>query len=447
MTSENLLTREPAVIIKAAHKLWAWHRRLARDTRGIVLVLIALMLPVLVGLTGLGVETGLWYAIKRQNQAAADEAALSGAMEVAAAKSDVTAQANCTAWRNGFDSSVTSSTCPTSLTGATVNNPPASGTYSGNNNFVEVILSQQQTTFFANFIPINLASVTIKTRAVAGPNSSNPACTLALQTTLTDITFAGSPVNVNTGNCSMDTNSTSSTSVVFNGHPTLTAYTINTSGNFSQGGATITLTKPATTGAAATVDPYASASHTMPSLASCLPSTSTPTAGNCYKGIAITGSYTFGAGVYYVAGTGSLNSNSFTISGSGTVTGTGVTIVLFNGANVSISGSTTVTLTAPTSGTWQGILFWQDKTSTSPCSATSGCTSDSFTGGSASSFKGALYFPHGNVDFGGNSGSNCTVLIANTVTFHGTPTMSASGCAAAGVTPPTNANRPIALVE
>ena len=157
-------------MISAAHALWIWPGRLARDTRGIVLVLVALLLPVMVGLTGLGVETGLWYAIKRQNQAAADEAALSGAMEIAAAKPDFTAQALCTARRNGFDSSVAlPPPCPNALAGATVNNPPASGTYSGNNSYVEVILSQQQSALFANFNPINLGSVTIRTRAVAGP--------------------------------------------------------------------------------------------------------------------------------------------------------------------------------------------------------------------------------------------------------------------------------------
>jgi uncharacterized membrane protein len=164
-----LPTRKRAIVISAAHALWIWPGRLARDTRGIVLVLVALLLPVMVGLTGLGVETGLWYAIKRQNQAAADEAALSGAMEIAAAKPDVTAQALCTARWNGFDSSVTFPPCPDALAGATVNNPPASGTYSGKHSYVEVILSQQQSTLFANFNPINLGSVTIRTRAVAGP--------------------------------------------------------------------------------------------------------------------------------------------------------------------------------------------------------------------------------------------------------------------------------------
>jgi uncharacterized membrane protein len=164
-----LPTRKRAIVIRAGYALWIWPRRLARDTRGVVLVLVALLLPVLVGLTGLGVETGLWFAIKRQNQAAADEAALSGAMEIAAGKPDVTAQALCTARWNGFDSSVTFPPCPDALAGATVNNPPASGTYSGKHSYVEVILSQQQSTLFANFNPINLGSVTIRTRAVAGP--------------------------------------------------------------------------------------------------------------------------------------------------------------------------------------------------------------------------------------------------------------------------------------
>lgn len=442
-------------MISAAYVLWVWLHRLARDTRGIVLVLVALLLPVLVGLTGLGVETGLWYAVKRQNQAAADEAALSGAMEVAAAKSDVTAQANCTAWRNGFDGTVVSSTCPSSLTGATVNNPPTSGTYSGNSNYVEVILSQQQNTFFANFNPINLANVTIKTRAVAGPNGSNPVCLLTLSTSGTDVTISGNTQPDLTG-CSIDTNSTSSSSVQFNGSPShLTAYTIVTSGNVNPTypNSHLTLTKPPTTGAAATPDPYASASHTMP--APCSPGnvTSNPQPNGCYTEISITGNYTFTANsVYYVKGNGTTTNCSttpalgqFSITGNGTITGSGVTIVLFNGAVLCMAGNAQVTLSAPTSGTWQGTLFWQDKTSTPLCSTGSTCSNIAGTVNAV--LTGALYFPHDNIAFNGTSSSTCTVLIANTVSFAGTPNMSAGGCAAAGVTPPTNAGGPIVLVE
>jgi hypothetical protein len=423
--------------------------QLARDENGFVMAVVAGIMTILVGMAGLAVDTGLWYAIKRQNQSAADEAALSGAMEVAVGK-DPTALANCAAWRNAFDNSVSSSTCPTSLTGVTVNNPPASGNHASDSNYVEVILAKQQTALFAS---VSLANVTIKNRAVAGPQLSTPACVLALAnlpsllgTNQTGITLAGSSVNVNTGNCSLDTNSTSSTSVVFNGNPTLMSYTIVTSGDYSAGGATVTLQKAASTHAAATTDPYASTTHPMPP--SCVPNTNITnpallTNNGCYNNISITGGGSIPSGTYFIQGTGTKQSAFLSISGTGTVTGTGVTFVLFKGADVNISGD--VTLSAPTSGPWQGILFWQDKDTTPDCGTGSFC--DSFTGGSTSSLTGALYFPGGNVDFSGNSGSTCTVLIANNVEFHGTPTMSASGCIAAGVTPPTNASGAIVLVE
>ena len=52
------------------------YRRLWDDTSGATLVLVALTISALIGFVGLGVETGLWYTIKRQNQTAADFAAL-----------------------------------------------------------------------------------------------------------------------------------------------------------------------------------------------------------------------------------------------------------------------------------------------------------------------------------------------------------------------------------
>ena len=64
-------------------------RRLLRNDRGTIMVLTAISLTVLIGFIGLGVETGLWYAVKRHDQSAADLAALSGAMEIAQESSPV----------------------------------------------------------------------------------------------------------------------------------------------------------------------------------------------------------------------------------------------------------------------------------------------------------------------------------------------------------------------
>ena len=145
---------------------WAFPRRLASDTRGATLALVAASITALIGFTGLGVETGLWYAMKRQNQSAADVAALSGAFELLAGQSnglsqntvypDICNLAERDAARNDF--TFNSFTCPTTTPACTspptgqmcANNPPVLGISAGNNNAVEVILSQQQNALFAN---------------------------------------------------------------------------------------------------------------------------------------------------------------------------------------------------------------------------------------------------------------------------------------------------------
>src|SRR5579863_9872448 len=58
--------------------------RLIRDRCGAAAPLFAVMLTMLFGFAGLGVDVGIWYTLKRQYQSAADIAALSGALEVAA---------------------------------------------------------------------------------------------------------------------------------------------------------------------------------------------------------------------------------------------------------------------------------------------------------------------------------------------------------------------------
>ena len=57
-------------------------QRFGKDTHGGVLVYTAFMLPVLLGISGLSVDAGTWYASKRVAQAAADAGALAAALEV-----------------------------------------------------------------------------------------------------------------------------------------------------------------------------------------------------------------------------------------------------------------------------------------------------------------------------------------------------------------------------
>src|ERR1700730_3279521 len=98
--------------------------RLRCDDRGMTIVLVAIAASALIGFTGLAVETGLWYTIKRVNQSAADTAALSGAFEVLAGQpySDMCGFAKRDAALNAF--AFASYTCPVSTPACT---NPASG--------------------------------------------------------------------------------------------------------------------------------------------------------------------------------------------------------------------------------------------------------------------------------------------------------------------------------
>jgi len=70
-------------------------------------------------------------------------------------------------------------------------------------------------------------------------------------------------------------------------------------------------------------------------------------------------------------------------------------------------------LTAPTSGTYQGILFFQDR------NITSGGAS-SITGGTSSNMSGTIYLPGGDLTFAGNSTSTMTLaLVVRNLTLTG----------------------------
>src|SRR3954468_17506041 len=99
---------------------------------GNVAILFALMLPVVVGGAGYGVETSYWYFRRLQMQSASDAAAYAGAIVKRAGQDQTTIQAAATtaAGQNGFDSS--SGT-------VTVNSPPATGPNTAND-AVEVLL-------------------------------------------------------------------------------------------------------------------------------------------------------------------------------------------------------------------------------------------------------------------------------------------------------------------
>ena len=89
-----------------------------------------------------------------------------------------------------------------------------------------------------------------------------------------------------------------------------------------------------------------------------------------------------------------------------------------------------MTMSAPTSGEFSGILFYQDQ------DAADTVNDNKFNGGSATNFTGVLYFPNQEVEFtGGNTtGGSCTQIVARLISFSGNSEMN-NECDGTGVSP------------
>ena len=77
------MTRRPAKTIRSPIPGREKVTKLLCTQEGIVAVMVALLISALIGVAGLATETGMWYSLKRQNQTAADAAALTAAFEYA----------------------------------------------------------------------------------------------------------------------------------------------------------------------------------------------------------------------------------------------------------------------------------------------------------------------------------------------------------------------------
>ena len=381
--------------------------KLLQDERGQTIILAALCFSLLLGFVALAVDVGLMFRARRVMQTAADSAAIAGAEELN--YGDVTTAARADAARNGVTNGTNGAT-------VTVNNPPLHGPYTGNAGYVEVIVSQSQATYFMNIL--SRGSMTVSGRAVAALGTTGN-CVYTLNPSGTDISLSGG-VNVQIPGCAIYDDSSSATALTISGNSTLNAKAINLVGNFTKSSSTLTPTP--TVGIANVSDPLAFLPAPSFNSSSCLanpnlggggtftigPSTAGGTI--CYNGLQIGNGakVTFKPGLYIING-------AMTVNGGSPVTGTGVTFYFPVGGSLNFSNGATFNLTAPTSGTYDGILFYQNR---------SNSTAVSIQGGTTSTLAGILYFPDANVALsGGSSTSTYASVIASSLTFSGGITM------------------------
>jgi Flp pilus assembly protein TadG len=387
-------------------------KTLLRDESGQTLIFVAVSMSVIFGFLAMAADVGTLLHDKRNLQIAADSAAIAGAVEekVSLVTGDIQASGQRASTQNGFTNGSNQVT-------VTINTPPASGPHAGTAGYVEAIVSQVEPVFFMKLFSFTSMRVTARAVAFNGATSTN--CVLAdnLNQAAT-IDLQGS-FNANFPGCSVVDNSNSPSALDFTGGGgSLTAGAVGVVGGAA--GHTGDSSPAPVTGIAPMSDPLASLPPPTYNAASCTaPPTGTtwgpasPGGTVCYSGNINVGTrnVTMTAGIYVFTG-------DLDFTGNGSLTGTGVTLY-FAGPNGTLggpgNGNTTLNLTAPTSGTYNGILIYQDRTD---------ANLGELNGVPITNLKGIIYMPDAPLEFSGNTTSNLTtVLIVNQLIEQGNATV------------------------
>jgi hypothetical protein len=387
--------------------------RFCRDTCGGVMVYTGFILPVLLGVSGLSVDAGLWYTHKRSVQAAADSAAIAGALGVMRYnqdpdKSDISqAQvaeiASASAAENGYGDGDK----------IEVNYPPTSGTYAGTDGAVEVIIRRRTNVFLA-WILMKEDEVTVAARGVAVADVGD-GCMWALNKTEKNAIKVSGGAQVNLP-CGVLANSNDPDEALgIDGGGCLTASSIKV-----VGGANGDCINPgATEGIEQLEDPMADLA--APSYGACDDSSDisvengddvTLSPGVYCGNISVSGgTLTFEPGQYV------LDQAALKING-GEVNGDDVSFYITENSGsddaIGISSQSTVNLSAPWDGQYAGVLFHQDRNSPSDIK-------HMFTGQANLNLEGILYFPNQALKFAGGSTIDpvTTYIVADTIEFTG----------------------------
>lgn len=409
---------------------------LARDMRGNVLVIAGLGLPVIIGGAGLGIHSIQLVLTKRQLQREADSAALAGAYSLFQGQGNTVARAsaNEALAQNNLMENVT----PTITLGSYTN---ATATFTSS---VHVRLVTTKATPFMNLFGMGTSTVAAEARAATVPDGKF--CFLALESgATTGVTFQGN-TSIDLG-CGVGTNAKGSSSVIAGGSSSVRASPIAgmggvpASANYAEG--TVLMPQHAEIDdpfADSSLDPSSGdvsdgackngqnwrtisiPSGTTTSSAELLAASSGLIGGpGCYGTISVQGTLTLNPGTYYLAN--GANNAGLQVGAQGKLVCNGCTFVLTSTtpgnvnshATMNINGGAEVTISAATSGTYDGLMIYRDRRATGSNQC---CT---INGNSNSSLSGAFYFPADELTFNGTAGMSvsCIQIVARKLKFTG----------------------------
>ena len=324
------------------------------------------------------------------------------------------------------------------------------------------MLTRQVPTLFVNYFIKN--DITINAGAVGTTQSSGDACILSLNTSDDSALLISGNINLDM-DCGIAVKSSSTKGLDIPGNSTIDANAICVKGSTNTGGSTTYPDASPTNGCNAASDPLSGLAEPAEADDPCefgtgsadfviggSGGTATLNPGVYCNGISVSGSnntVTFNAGTYILAG-----GNGLSIGGSGnTIIADGVFFYVThkqgesNYPDVNLSGDNTFDISAPTSGDYAGVLFYNDS---STASSTSGAKFNASGDSTFDNFDGTVYYPNHEISFSGNTTSSSTCgpkLLSDKVSISGNIDVFGGGTGCAGDNVDIGVSTVIGLVE
>ena len=388
------------------------------------MTLLALGLPVIMGVTGLGIDLSNWYAERRMTQNIADSAAVAATYAAMDGKSqaDIQAEALAEAQRNGYKAQPGDEITVEFLNGAEVNGSPAE---------VRITVRRAAAVFFTSmFLDFE---PTVAAAAVGGVRGNGINCVIGLDPSAPHtVNFMGN-TTVNLG-CGVYSHSEAAEALHVGGSATLYANPAQARGDIVVSGSGEIHSANGNLmpfNAISNPDPYADV--TFPEAPESCDITGTfEVKSNSYESIAptngdamkICGDFDIQGDLDMAPGTYYIHEGDITINAQAEIhcpscTGTaGVTIVLTGDTassvgDIHINGGAVVDIKAPGEGPFAGIVIYKDRIADAD-------GDNLLNGGSTMELRGAVYMPTQVVDFrGGSDLPGCLHLVARMVDFSG----------------------------
>ena len=358
------------------------------DRRGNVVVAFGVVAPVVFLAMAAAVNYGELSRARAELQSAADAAAIAGARTLLNDNGLSAAQQETNARQTAENYAIAK------VPGATRHIQVSAA-----NRQVLVHLTQDRDLYFGVLGTKSGVSAT----GVAAFNPPDVACLLALgEADPIGIGIGGSG-KVTGPKCTLWANTKGAGALTSSGSATASGRRVGTAGGASGGG----FSPAPTTYSSTFVDPFLGR-YTAPASTACQytgftihgSGSAVPMNPGVYcTGLKIQGDVTLSAGIYY------LKDSVFEISGNPKITGSGVTIVLMGNSYLDWKGGAEITLSAPTSGPYVGLILVSDPSGPALASSFHGNPSTTLSG----KLQGSIYLPNQKFSMTGN----CSIDLQN----------------------------------